>query len=75
VTTPPVPLPSTLVFDTHVTDHRSTPPIVITHEGFLPPAITLTGRNSQLLGDWHWLAWLLIPLLGFGFWIRRIRPE
>ncbi|MCT4610631.1 MAG: hypothetical protein N4A70_15670 [Pelagimonas sp.] len=75
VTTPPVPLPSTLAFNTHVIDHRSTPPVVITHAGFLPPAIKLTGRNSQLLGDWYRLAWLLIPILGIGFWIRRIRQE
>ncbi len=54
VTTPPVATPPAMTFDTHVTDHRVSPPVLVTHEGLVPPPVVLDGRRWQALPHWLW---------------------
>ncbi len=48
VTTPPVPLPPTLHFDTMVVDHRFAEQVTVGHAGFVPPPIMLAGSRWQM---------------------------
>ncbi len=47
VTAPRVPVPAGLHFDTVVTDHRGSSPVVLTHAGFVPPPIALPGGGES----------------------------
>lgn len=54
VTTPPIPVPDTILFDTHVTDYRVQPPMLVSHEGFLPSPTTLKRDRWAALPHWIW---------------------
>ncbi len=47
VTAPKVPAPAGVHFDTVVTDHRGSSPVVLTHAGFVPPPINLPGGGES----------------------------
>ena len=64
ITTPRVPLPPTMLFDTHVTDHRLFPPALFSLDGFVPAPITLEG--SRLSAVQHWI-WQGMAHIVFGF--------
>ncbi len=50
IVTPEITLPPTLLFDNHITDHRSSPPVFLSVEGFRPGPLTVEPRPGSTFG-------------------------